>query len=169
MEQIANKIYEVNKKGREIHRHEALILSYIVEPQPFPGHSGLNSNVVLLTWYFKMWEWKGALLCSLLFVGNKNFLVTGKPEPRFQKRALTSSWNDASPEAGELGSGVVVGAESSLIIMPCDVESALNNFSLLRDRKHNKRSLTKGVGKTPGKDTNHRADPAKVMQRAILP
>lgn len=42
--------------------------------------------------------------------------------------------------------------------MPCSLESALNNFPLLRDRKHSKKtSWIKGVGRTPGKDTNHRA------------
>lgn len=38
--------------------------------------------------------------------------------------------------------------------MPCSLESALNNFPLLRDRKHSKKtSWIKGVGRTPGKDT----------------
>lgn len=37
------------------------------------------------------------------------------------------------------------------------LQRALNDFPLLRDRKHRKGSLMRGVGSSPGKDTKHRA------------
>lgn len=49
------------------------------------------------------------------------------------------------------------GCEALAVIMPYNLESALNDFPLHRDRKYNTRSLVNAVGRPPGKDTKHGA------------